>query len=618
MSVPEPTPEQRAAIESRDRDVFLEAGAGTGKTRVLVERYCEAVCADEVEVDSILAFTFTERAAAELRGRIRRTLMERAQAARAAGDKHRAAELGDHARATERAWVTTIHGFCRRLLAAHPVAAGLDPRFRVLDEAEAGRMRERAFTATLAELMEHGGSDVVRTAAAYRPYRLGDMTLSAHARLRSQGMETPRLPAVADAVRSHEGEGEAEPLSPAELEAAGIARTTLEALLEGFTERYEQLKSDRSGLDFADLELRALSLLAQLAAVREAWRERFAHVLVDEFQDTNRVQLGLIEELRGPDTRLFCVGDEHQSIYRFRNADLQVFRARRAEAQADPGTEVLALRGNFRSRPAPLAAANAAGDVLLDEFPGLTWGRPTPEEGDPAGSVELLLTQDERAKDAAKWKSDEIELEPPPSEGTPSIVAEARFLAQRLREMVDARRGGARRDRRPAAGVHPRRRLRGGARPGGPRPVRGGRARLLVPAAGRGPRAPAGLHLQPARRRAALRRPRLARGTGQPRRPVAAAPGGSLQAARLAPRRMALRRGGARALRAGAGVAGPRSGRGRRAPEALLLDPGAAAGRGAAAGARGADRAGDDGLRLRPRAPLPSRRARAGWRTCAS
>ncbi len=67
MSLPAPTPEQQAAIDSRDRDVFLEAGAGTGKTRVLVERYCEAVCADGVEVEAILAFTFTERAAAELR-----------------------------------------------------------------------------------------------------------------------------------------------------------------------------------------------------------------------------------------------------------------------------------------------------------------------------------------------------------------------------------------------------------------------------------------------------------------------------------------------------------------------------------------------------------------------
>ena len=435
---PSRTPEQRAAIAARDRDVFLEAGAGTGKTRVLVERYCEAVCADDVEVEAILAFTFTERAAAELRERIRRSLGARSRAAREGGDPVLAAELGQRARATERAWVTTIHGFCRRLLAAHPVAAGLDPRFRVLDEAEAVRLRERAFTAALAELMEHGGEEVVRTAAAYRPYRLAEMTLAAHARLRSQGMAEPHLPPVAEAVRSVAGDDEPEPLSPREIEAATIARGTFENLLERFNQHYERLKAERSGLDFADLELRALALVRTSAAVGEVWRRRFAHILVDEFQDTNRVQLELIEELRGPEARLFCVGDEHQSIYRFRNADLEVFRSRREEATADPGTEVLALRGNFRSRPAPLAAVNQLGGALLDRFSGLTWGRPAPEGAAPQGTVELLLTLDERGKEAAKWKDEGIDLEPPPSEGSPAIMAEARFLARRLRALVDA------------------------------------------------------------------------------------------------------------------------------------------------------------------------------------
>jgi len=438
VTQPPPTPEQRAAIEARDRDVFLEAGAGTGKTRVLVERYCEAVCADGVEVEAILAFTFTERAAAELRERVRRALMGRARAAREAGDPNRAAELRRHARATERAWVTTIHGFCRRLLAAHPVAAGLDPRFRVLDQAEAVRLRDRAFTETLAGLMEHGAAEAVRAAAAYRPYRLAEMTLAAYERLRSQGMAAPELPPVAGAVRSPKDGGDPEPLTPAQVEAAAVARAALEALLEGFHTRYERLKAERSGLDFADLELRALDLLRSSATVHAAWGERFAHVLVDEFQDTNRVQLDLIERLHGPDTRLFCVGDEHQSIYRFRNADLQVFRARREQARDDAATDVLALRGNFRSLPAPLAAVNEAGAALLDGFPGLTWGRPRPDSGDAAGSVELLLTQHERSGDAARWKDDGIELDPPPSEGSPQVVAEARFLARRLRQLVDA------------------------------------------------------------------------------------------------------------------------------------------------------------------------------------
>ena len=101
-------------------------------------------------------------------------------------------------------------------------------------------------------------------------------------------------------------------------------------LLAAYDDGYRKLKAERSGADFADLELRALELLSGSGPVAEAWRTRFTHLMVDEFQDTNRVQLELINALRGPETRLFVVGDEYQSIYRFRHADLEVFREQRA------------------------------------------------------------------------------------------------------------------------------------------------------------------------------------------------------------------------------------------------------------------------------------------------
>ena len=130
-------------------------------------------------------------------------------------------------------------------------------------------------------------------------------------------------------------------------------------------------------------------------------------MLVDEFQDTNRVQLDLIEQLRGPETRLFCVGDEHQSIYRFRNADLAVFRERaRARASRTPAPRCWPCAGTSARRPAPLAAIDATGSGLLERFTPLTWGRPTPDDGRPAGSVELLLTQDERSGDAPRWNDE--------------------------------------------------------------------------------------------------------------------------------------------------------------------------------------------------------------------
>ena len=432
----EPAAEQREAVATRERDVFLEAGAGTGKTRVLVDRYCAAVGDDDVEVERILAFTFTERAAAEMRSRVRAELGRRAAAAREAGDELRADELLRAARTTERAWVMTIHAFCRRLLASHPLAAGLDPRFRVLDASEAARLEARAVDAALDELLAAEDEDVARAAAAYQPWRLTGMTLTAHARLRSQGMNEPRLPAVPDPAHSPGSGKEARELTAEELAAARSARAALERLLEAFHRRYETLKQNRSALDFQDLELRALELLESSPALAAAWQERFTHVLVDEFQDTNRVQLGLVEVLRGPQTRLFMVGDENQSIYRFRNADLEVFREERRKARESDSTDVLPLRGNFRSLPEVLAAVNEVGRVLLDDFAELTAGRPA---GGDQAAVELLLTLDEgRGGEARKWAQESIDLEPEGVSSPPKVIAEARFLAERLRRLVDA------------------------------------------------------------------------------------------------------------------------------------------------------------------------------------
>ena len=128
MSSYELNPQQVTAVEAAG-EVFVSAGAGTGKTAVLVERFVRAVCDDGLDVDSILVITYTRRAAGELRTRIRAALAERG--------RH------DLARELDGAWISTIHGFCARLLRAYPLAAGLDPRFRELDEAQAAVLRSR-------------------------------------------------------------------------------------------------------------------------------------------------------------------------------------------------------------------------------------------------------------------------------------------------------------------------------------------------------------------------------------------------------------------------------------------------------------------------------------------
>jgi ATP-dependent helicase/nuclease subunit A len=173
------TTEQREAIEDRVGPGLLAANAGSGKTAVMVERFVEAVRHDGIAVGAVLALTFTEKAAGELRDRVR----------------HRFTELGEveHAREAQAAWIGTIHGFCARVLRARPLAAGLDPRFTVLDEAAARRLAERAFETALEAWAAAGGAPGLDVAAAYGP-ALRDIVLAAHETLRSRGESRPRLP----------------------------------------------------------------------------------------------------------------------------------------------------------------------------------------------------------------------------------------------------------------------------------------------------------------------------------------------------------------------------------------------------------------------------------------
>src|SRR5204863_8085810 len=147
-----PNKEQLAAIDAGGL-VFVSAGAGTGKTTVLVERFVRAVCDRGLPIDSVLAITYTERAAGELRGRIRRRL----------------AELGRHdlARELDGAWISTIHGFCHRLLKAHPFEAAVDPNFRVLDENQARVIASEAFDLALEEFCASQDPERIRLLATY-------------------------------------------------------------------------------------------------------------------------------------------------------------------------------------------------------------------------------------------------------------------------------------------------------------------------------------------------------------------------------------------------------------------------------------------------------------------
>jgi ATP-dependent exoDNAse (exonuclease V) beta subunit len=419
------TDEQEQAVARRSEPLLLAAGAGSGKTSVLVERFVRAVREDGVAPGKILAITFTERAAGELRERVRERFLE----------------LGEReaARDTEAAFVSTFHGFCARLLRAHPLTAGLDPEFEILEEGFAGRMRERAFTAALGGFLAGERGEAVDLLAAYGPDRVRSLIEGVYAELRSRGRRLPTLPQPALAPDP----------SAADVEGAR-ACALLGELLVGFDRAYEALKRARGAVDFDDLELVARELLQAREGVRSAWSERFELLMVDEFQDTSPRQLAILTSLAREN--LFTVGDELQSIYGFRHAQVSLFRSRRADLQ-ERG-QSLRLARNFRSRAPLLEVVNAVfaqrfdagytpliaargkaedgGDGIPREQPDRDRDQADDDGGEPL--VELLLTSrrgwDEQAGPVAEM------LAGASSSAPPWRQAEARMLAQRVSDLV--------------------------------------------------------------------------------------------------------------------------------------------------------------------------------------
>ena len=201
-------------------------------------------------------------------------------------------------------------------------------------------------------------------------------------------------------------------------QTAARDRDLLQQLLDGFAQAYAGAKERESALDFEDLQLAARDLLRDRPEIREREALRFRSVMVDEFQDTNRLQTELIDLLtEGFDERdLFFVGDEFQSIYGFRHADVQVFRERRERA-----AQRLPLTRNYRSRPEVLAAVNFLfGSHFGGEFQPLAASGefPDPVFGHP---VELLVTDKSTyAETGEHWRR-----------------GEAKHIARRVQELVD-------------------------------------------------------------------------------------------------------------------------------------------------------------------------------------
>jgi len=345
MSPPAATPlnpAQWQAVRHIDGPCLVLAGAGSGKTRVIVHKIVHLLRSG-VAPEAIAAITFTNKAAAEMRERARELAGPRA-----------ARELV----------VCTFHALGVRLLREHGQALGLKPRFSILDTDD-----------VLALLRDAGGTTDAALARRWQ------WTIS--------GWKNAGLDAAA---------------------AAGNAATDDERVAARVMQRYQERLAAYQAVDFDDLIGLPLKLLREHADLRAQWQQRFAHVLIDEVQDTNAVQYDLLKALVGTAACFTAVGDDDQSIYGWRGATIENLRQLPRDF---PALKVIALEQNYRSTGAILRAANHLIAANPKLFAKALWS--DLGEGEPVRRIECDNEQHEadravawmqarRAATGARWR----------------------------------------------------------------------------------------------------------------------------------------------------------------------------------------------------------------------
>ncbi|TMM40551.1 MAG: DNA helicase PcrA [Actinobacteria bacterium] len=297
---------QRAAVTHSGSPLLIVAGAGSGKTRVLTHRIAYLLAARNVRPDQIIAITFTNKAAGEMKERV-------------------ATLVGNRARFM---WVSTFHSACVRILRAEHEHAGLKSTFSIYDADDSRRLMQ-----------------MVARELDLDPKRYPPRSLAAQvSNLKNELVDPETFAARA---------------------RGPIERTVAEAYT-----MYQRRLREAQALDFDDLIMTTVHLLQAFPAVAEKYRQRFTHVLVDEYQDTNQAQYVLVKELVGDTGELCVVGDADQSIYAFRGATIRNI----LEFERDfPNATTILLEQNYRSTQTILNAANAVIDRNTERKPKRLW-----------------------------------------------------------------------------------------------------------------------------------------------------------------------------------------------------------------------------------------------------
>ena len=313
---------QREAVVHEGGPLVVFAGAGSGKTRVITFRVANLIATHDVAPWRILAVTFTNKAAGEMRERLLALL----------GEQGAAVQVG------------TFHATCARLLRRHGESVGLTKDFTIYDDQDQQALVKRV--------------------------------------LRDLGLDQKRYQPKAMAGRINRAKQEVQ--SPADMDTADPWSEVVRRVYTTYEERLQQANA----LDFGDLIYRTVRALESDEAFREAVIGRFSHVLVDEFQDTNHAQFRLVQLLSEGHRSLCVVGDDDQSIYRWRGADRRNILDFRASF---PDATLVKLEQNYRSTQRILRAANAVIARNTDREPKELWT--DNEEGD---AILVVRTMDER------------------------------------------------------------------------------------------------------------------------------------------------------------------------------------------------------------------------------
>jgi DNA helicase-2/ATP-dependent DNA helicase PcrA len=328
-------PPQRQAVEHSEGALLVIAGAGSGKTRVLTHRIAYLLATGAARPGEILAITFTNKAAAEMRERVGQLV----------------------GRSVRAMWVTTFHSACARMLRVDAERLGYSRGFTIYDQSDSLRMLKRC--------------------------------------LRELGVDPKRYPPRA--IHSKIS-GAKNQLVDADTYAETQGSVFEEVVAEAFP-LYEKRMLEANAMDFDDLLVRTVNALELSEEVRERWRRTFRHVLVDEYQDTNHAQYRLLQLLAAEHGNLMVVGDEDQSVYGFRHADIRNI----LDFEHDfPDAAVVKLEQNYRSTQTILSAANAVVERNRERRPKRLW---TEIEG--GEKVQLSELADDHEE--ARWVAAEIE-----------------------------------------------------------------------------------------------------------------------------------------------------------------------------------------------------------------